>query len=401
MNNRERGAALIVIMAGMSLVLLLLLTGLTMTSFSGQALKRQLTYQGQALNAASAGLEEGLSWFKRQNQQPVAAFTPLLDVGGVCTHNPPHNPPIIDTEDPAVGLVREYELSTVGRLRGRYELRVAEVTDVSRERGKAATSDGTMWHLVSRGAVYVDNDNSVPFDQAPNVVLARRTMETDIQRLQIRLPAEAAIFSSRGNRFSLNAGVRVRGGIQAGLAYANGTNTPTIPAGTVTGNPQHTSVLIPPAAYDIPYVFALTRQELIATADVVVPSAAVGVLPPVLPAMGLVVITGNAVFGPTAPNQPLSGSGVLVVFGNLTIQQNSLSLFNGLIYVEGTVSIAEPVTINGAIIAATPPATAGNYVTLSGGADFVEINYDNSFLNQMRQQMGQYRFTRSFYISNR
>jgi hypothetical protein len=396
----EGGAALIVVMAGMSLILLVLLTGLTMTSFSGKALQRQLTYQGQAMNAASAGLEDSLSWYRRQATQPVTLFAPLLDVSGVCTHIPPHNPPVNDTEDPAVGLVREYELSSVGRLRGRYEVRRAAVQDVSIERGKSMAADGTMWHLMSEGIVYVDNDNTVPYDQPPNVVLARRQMRTDIQRLQIRPPADAAIFSTRGNRFSVNNGVRVRGGAGAGLAFQSSTGTPVYPAGTVIATPQTQTTGVA-VTYDIPSVFALSRQELIATADVVVPSADIGTLPAVWPAMGLVVITGNATFGPSAPNQRLNGSGVLVVFGDLTILQNSLSQFSGVIYVEGRVTIAEPATINGTVIAATPPALAGNYVTLAGGADHVEVNFDAAILTQLRQQMGQYRFIRSFYMTGR
>ena len=41
---------------------------------------RALTYQGQALNAAQAGLTEGVSWFRRQTLQPVTTFQPVQNL---------------------------------------------------------------------------------------------------------------------------------------------------------------------------------------------------------------------------------------------------------------------------------------------------------------------------------
>ncbi|HSP33463.1 MAG TPA: hypothetical protein VLU46_04005, partial [Thermoanaerobaculia bacterium] len=102
MRRNERGQALMAVIAGISLVLVTLTAGIVVVQFSGKITQRQLTEQGQALNAAQAGLTEGLSWFRRQTTQPVTNFAPVLDTAGP--------PPILDTENSALGLVREYPI---------------------------------------------------------------------------------------------------------------------------------------------------------------------------------------------------------------------------------------------------------------------------------------------------
>jgi outer membrane murein-binding lipoprotein Lpp len=380
--KNERGAALLVVMIGLSIVLASLLIALGVSTYSGRAIKRNLSSEAQALNAANAGLTETLSFFRRQGGA-VTTFNPLLDANGVCTHTPLHDPLRNDTDDPSIGLVRSFEMMEQGSVTGRYVVSKtnANVRDLSVERGLASTDDGTVWQIECEGSVIGPN----------NMLFARRTLRTEIKRLQVRLPALAAIFVGDGSRTSIDSGTRVRGGnSNIGIAYRNGTTAPSPPAGTVTGSPITASTT---AGFDYVAVFGMSRAELVQSADLVVPSVADIVT---YPTMGLVVVQGNAVFGPS-PGRPLTGSGILVVTGNLTVQQNSLSLFNGVIYVEGTVTIQEPATINGALIVAKSSGT-GTYLTLDGGADFVEVNYDSDMLDQVRAQMGQYRFIRAPYI---
>src|SRR4029079_14455913 len=125
-------------MCASTLLLLVLATTLIVTRMSGRALARQLQVQGQATSAASAGLNEALSWFVHQQQQPVLTFNPVIDPGGVCTHVPPHNPPAFESEDPATGIVHSFEVAAPGRVWARYEVRRSAVTDVSTRRGKSA-----------------------------------------------------------------------------------------------------------------------------------------------------------------------------------------------------------------------------------------------------------------------
>src|SRR5260370_33982162 len=113
----ERGIALIAVLFGATMVLLLLSTMLMMTRLSGQIVAKQLTYNGQAMNAAQAGINESLSWFVHQKQQPVVQFNPQLDPGGGCTHVPPHVPPVNETDDPSTGIVPSYQGASAGSYR--------------------------------------------------------------------------------------------------------------------------------------------------------------------------------------------------------------------------------------------------------------------------------------------
>src|SRR5690242_9194002 len=100
----ERGAALLLVVFAASLILMLLMAVHVMTFTSGRVIKRQLVSRGQAMNAANAGLTEGLAWFVHQRQQPVTTFDPKSDLNGVCTHTPRHNPLVFESEEPAVGI---------------------------------------------------------------------------------------------------------------------------------------------------------------------------------------------------------------------------------------------------------------------------------------------------------
>src|SRR5690606_24062328 len=109
----------------------------------------------QAVMAARSGLTEGLSWLRRQTSQPVTVFQPTLDTSAT--------PPILDTEDPDIGLVRDFRIS--GNLWARYEVwkewaadpdptRLAwrqqfDCTDVSEPKVGGAT--GSAWRLRSIG----------------------------------------------------------------------------------------------------------------------------------------------------------------------------------------------------------------------------------------------------------
>lgn len=363
-----------------TLILLLLMTLMVILKTSGMALARQLSVQGHATNAASAGLTDGLSWFVRQQVQPVTNFNPVVD-GAACTHVPRHNPLAYDSEVPATGIVRSFEINSMGRVWGRYEVRRANVLDVSARRGKPAA--GTVWQLDSEGIVYVRNNAAAAPDVAPNVVLARRTMRVDIQRLGLNPPATAALCATAANNVNVTQPSRIRGGAAGiGVAHAPSTGAP-LGNGSITGNPglQPTN-----NSFAIDQIFGVTLNELVAMADLVVDDESQ--LPNPLPDMSLVVIRGNATFN---AGRPLQGSGILVVLGNLICNPQSNAFYGGVIWVQGNFQFSPPGIINGTVIA------NGN-AHLLGGSDVAEINYDAAILAQIRQQMGNYLFSRSPWV---
>jgi hypothetical protein len=91
----------------------------------------------------------------------------------------------------------------------------------------------------------------------------------------------------------------------------------------------------------------------------------------------------------------MTGSGILVVFGNLTIDQNTNSSFNGVVYVTGKLTMNEPSSISGVVIVTD---TSGvNSAVINSSSDIAEIDYDPAILNQINQQMAAYRFSRGMY----
>jgi hypothetical protein len=381
LRDSERGAALILVIFASTLILLLLLTVHAMTATAGKGIVRQLQSQGQATNAASSGLNEALSWFVHQNQQPVTLFDPKADVGGVCTHTPKHSPLVFESEDPAVGIVRSYEIAGQGRVWGRYEVRRTAVTDVSKKRGKAA--DGGEWKIDSAGIVYVRNDPTKGPGVGANYILAKRTMSVDIQRLALQLPANAALSATNGSKIQVTKPSRLQGGASGiGAAFPPSTGTPS-GNGTITGNPASSTTTLP---FTIEGIFGVSQTELLSMADLVVDDEAD--LPDPLPDMALVVIRGNATFNPT---KKLRGSGILVVLGNLILNPQSDTFYSGLIWVEGNFQMAPPGIINGAVI-----SNGNGHVT--GGSDVAEVNYDQAMLNQIRLQLGNYLFSRSPFL---
>jgi Tfp pilus assembly protein PilX len=356
--------ALVIVLFASTLVLLLLLTALTVTRLSGRMTARQLTAQGQAYNAASAGLTNALSWFVHQRVQPVVTFSPAG----------------ADTEDSTIGLVRTYTISDPGRLTGRYEVRRTAVTDVSARRGRSA---GTVWRIESAGYVYVQNNpNSGPGTNG-NTILATKTMRSEIQRLALALPANAALNAINGRNVNVSASGRVLGGTNGiGIAYPPSTGTPRV-SGTVTGNPAQNTTN---GSFALTSVFGVTQQELIGMADIVVDDERD--LPDPMPTMSLIVIRGNANFNPT---KRLTGSGILVILGNLTLNPQSDAFYNGLIWVGGNLVISPPTSLTGSVIA------NGN-VQLTGGSEIAEIDYDQSILDQIRLQKGNYLFSRTPWI---
>jgi hypothetical protein len=380
--KNDSGQALIAVIIAMSLVLLALLTALTLTQFSNKLVARQLTFHGQALNGAEAGITEALSWFRRRPTQPVATFNPALNLAA--------SPSINETEDPTIGIVRTYQVSDLGRVMGRYEVRIGNATagtgviDITASRGKLGT--GTVWQLESVANVWVQNDASKSYNQSPNQILSTQTVRTEIQRLGVNVPS-AALFCKKASGVRVLNGSKIQGGGGTGLAVPFNTGTYTN-TGYITGAPS----VQPNSTYNpsISITFGVTQQELMAMADVV--GTKVADLPNPLPSMSLMIVKGNAVF---TVAQPMTGSGILVVFGDLTIQQNSNSSFNGVVYVTGKFTMNEPSSISGVVV--VTDTSGANSAVINSSSDIAEIDYDPSIINQINLQMAAYRFSRGLY----
>jgi len=422
MKVNQKGFSTLLAIGIITLVFLMILSGLLMVNLASKLIARQLLYQGQALNAAEAGLVDTLNYFRRQ-------------AGTVTNFDPKNDPlalpvPFDDSDEPATGIVRDYHVSNLGNVCARYEVRRQDldgngtvdpseegrgVQDITRSRGKLTAPLGNVWLIESIGFIYIDptgtcdlnNDGDAdpnndpvpapdyfyqdrPYTSTTPAVLVRRVLRTQIQRMTVTLPGQAAVFSELGTGIDIgNAGgdnVRLLGGPGGyGLMYHTGT-------GPVNRNPTSDvqgglgpEGFVDPWADEILEVFGVTQAELTGSANGVFTSESDPLLPTSW-SLQLFVITGN---GNWTAAEPLIGSGVLVIFGNCTVPAGSN--FQGFIYCMGNYSQEGPSLVSGAVM-------AKGTVTIFGAGDTAEIDYDSNMMNQVQAEMIQYRFGRNPYL---
>lgn len=397
LNNRdsERGTALIFALMFTTVVVGIVLTG-TLTLKSQITRNRTLFITNyQAVMTARSGLTEALSWMRRQTSQPVTALEPQLDTLA--------NPQILDTEDEDIGLVRDFRIS--GNLWARYEVwkqwdsdpdpdRLAwrqqfQCVDISQ--AKIGANAGAAWRLRSVGYVYRRLDENVAFNVEPNLILATELAETDVLRSVINLPGQAAVNVSDGNNCHINTNGRILGGSVGGIYYPQGSGTPTTgpkKKARVTGSPA----LSPGTTYDDSYeaVFGLTFAELSSMADQVVTDA--NDFPNPLPENGLVVVDIPSMQFDSA--LPLNGTAIVIIRGNTSFLSGNNSLFSGLLYVEGSLTLRAPSELSGSVVC------TGN-MTVQGVPDYATINYDGEVLESLMNSLGNYRMANSLFLPRR
>jgi len=401
--GRQAGSALIVTLVAAVVLAAMVTAGAKYLVFSSKTSEKLFESNDQAYNVARAGLIDALSWFRRQPAQPVAVFAPQRNLAAV--------PPVNETDNPAVGLVRNYPITT--SLWARYEVRLSvagddtTISDVTTSRGLPGAGPGTVWQIVSHGYIFRrnyknpadpvandwneaaewDNANHRPLGNAVdgrNELLNRITLVTEIRRLTIITPGPAALCVRTGSSVNLGSRSRVTGGTTTGLAYRSGTGSPTV-TGSLSGTPSQAAL----AGYadDWTDVFGMPLQDLLAMPDVKVRNVAD--LPVPLPDYSLTYYQGNVTF---TAGQPLrSSAAVLIVDGNLTLAANSNSFFNGFIYVRGNYVQQAPSSIRGTV------AVRGT-CSVSGLGDYSEMWADRPLLTEIMQRMGQYRLSQAIRI---
>ena len=384
----ERGTALVLAILFTTIVVGITVTGTLILRSHRTKTKTSFVTHGQSMQFAKSGLIEALSWLRKQTAQPVLAIQPQL--------NPAANPPLLETLDPAVGVVREFEITN--SIWGRYEVwrqwegdpdptrlawrRQMQCVDISALRGDLTA--GSVWRLRSFGYVYRRVDPNVPFDQLPNQVLAQELAEGEARRLALQPPGQAALCARTASTVSIQTRGRVLGGsTAAGLYHLTSTGTPSVSGSgaTLTGTPNRSAAV----SYDHSYqaVFGVALEELDAMADFVVTNPAD--FPSPVPIDTVVVAHTPMTFSAA---RPLRGTGIVVVVGNTVVGQGSNSNFSGLLYVQGNLTLREPCEIQGAVVAT-------GTVTVQGNLDFATIQYDDAILQHLRRELGTYRLSSS------
>jgi len=397
-----KGSALVIAVLLALLVAFLMTVGGQLIATSNTESHTQQKVLTEADNVARAGLVDAIAWFKRQSQQPVRSGYPPT----YYTYADGAFYPRVSTDttknatiDESIGLVKEYQLSEDSKKWARYEVRRQpdtasnaydshSVHDISGLRiyGKN-NGEGLVWYIESAGYVYMKNDTSKAYNEAPNKVVAHVRSSTEIRRLALSLPLEAAVLTkSGGSSYSrtvtLNKNGRIMAGHYTGVGYVSGSSPKVNSGGSITGSTQYKSGIDDPT---VSYVLGVSTSELKMLADYVVTDTSL--LPSDMPDMALIFINGDASF---TSSRPLSGGGILFVNGNLNIAADSNAVYSGLIYATGTVTISDPALISGTVI-----AYGGLTLSRSAATDIAEIDYDPTILSSVRQQICQYRENKS------
>lgn len=382
----ERGVALILAVLFTIVVVGITISGTLILRSHQAKTKINFVTHGQSVQFAKSGLIEALGWLRKQTSQPVTAFEPHLQ--------PSSTPPVLDTIDPEIGIVREFQITE--SIWGRYEVwkrwdadpdserrawrQKMQCLDVSDPRGHL--SPGSIWQLRSLGYVFRRVDENAAFNEAPNQVLGQELAEVEARRLALQPPGQAALCCRTGSGVRVMTRGRVLGGTAAaGLYYLNGSGTVTVSGtgATLTGTPARSAA----TTYDDSFntVFGVSLDQLKAMADYVV-TTTTGFPNPVPIDTVVVSLVGQSY---TAA-YPLKGTGVVVVTGNTTINAGSYSSFSGLLYVQGNLTIREPCEIQGAVV------VTGS-ITVQGNLDYATIQYDDDILQHLRQELGTYRLS--------
>lgn len=384
---KQKGVVILLMVFVISVtVAIILLLGASLQT-SSKEIHLEYVQRAQAVNVAEAGISEAISWFKNRETQPVLEFSPRRDLSA--------DPVINETDDPTIGIVREFALETGEKKYGRYEVLKTLTKDISQERGLPIV--GTVWYIVSLGIVYQKNNGTKKYYEPPNKVLDSVVMDTEIRRLSMYMPADAAILSAnRGDWVLLNNRLRIIGPNQGyAVTYLQGTGNPTNARADITGFVENFKGF-DKAIYNLSpdNVFGVDVSTLSAMADIYVED--IKDLPNPLPEMQLVFINGTATFNSA---HPLVGSGILFVNGQLHISGTG-SDWRGLIYTMEDFHVEAVATFYGSIIAGYGlGSTMGNKIRAQGTeGDFTEIYFDPDILAQVRQLLGQYRVVRSPHI---
>lgn len=404
----EGGYALLVAVFSM-----MILAGLiAASSESGRARagisEHAIVAPARAREVALAGIAESVSWFRRQTVQPVKDFAPQLDLTA--------NPPINETADPSLGLVREYEI-TPG-VWARYEVRIGTpaepfvddngdgvfteavdsytdendngrydgatgVRDVSTERGQVGA--GSVWLIESHGHLYKRPRAELALGDGPNQRFATHAVATEIRRMTITPPTAAAVAARRGYQVEIGSRARIRGNTGAGIGYEQDTDGPTFLTGSeVTGSPASTSV--PSFEFGLTKVFGNNLTALKSMADMAVSDHTL--LPANLGEYTLTVIEGDAHF---TKDRPLRGTGIVIVTDDCFIEAGSNSFFNGVLWVKDDLIVDGPCYIRGTCI-------VGDRVEVQGtGGDHAEIEYDGGIVDELMTRMGGYRASKATF----
>ncbi|MEZ5962532.1 MAG: hypothetical protein R3F56_01680 [Planctomycetota bacterium] len=400
----ERGSAII-----WALIFVAITSGLVVTHTALMASRRadrdaRYNRAGLASTFARSGLQDAVSWFHSRSNQPITTFAPSNDPAAV--------PPRIETLDPTIGLVREFEIN--GNLWGRYEVARTETRDISSQRGNL--TPGSVWELGVHAFVYRRRDPSRSYREPPNQLLGTKALTSEIRWLQLNLPAPAALCAEDPSRVSVGDHGRVEGGDSIAIAFRDPASMPVAPVTTepsltagavVTGTPTQ----LPASVYEAgpEHIFAMRLDELRTYSDVSLDKdvgsggfnwgSFLAWLKSILSGGGggsstttdVPVIDGKLIVakGLRFDGKMALTNSLLVVDGDLTSGMLGDARIDGLVYVSGNAILDRgKFEVHGAMI------VRGQVKLGTGSSGSALVHYDPAKIDLLRRTVGKYRAQR-------
>ena len=135
----------------------------------------------------------------------------------------------------------------------------------------------------------------------------------------------------------------------------------------------------------------MTFAELSSMADMIVTNEADFPVP--VPENSLIIVDVSTAFTIDS-SRPLLGTALVIVKGNMKMLSGNNSVFNGLLYVDGNLTMRGPSEINGSAI------VTGN-MTVQGQPGTALVNFDEDAINNLISNFGTYRRVNSIFLPRR
>jgi hypothetical protein len=129
-------------------------------------------------------------------------------------------------------------------------------------------------------------------------------------------------------------------------------------------------------------IFGVSYEQLSAVAEMALSDE--NDFPVPVPSYSIIVLDEPSVHFTNA--RPLMGTGLVYIRGNVNIAAGSNSVFTGVLFVDGNLTMRAPSEINGAVL------VTGDF-NAQGSGDYATITYDDEALASLRREFGKYRMS--------
>jgi hypothetical protein len=380
---------------------------------------------------------------------PDSGFFPTYDI----------DPNKRDTDDEKLGMIQDIEIDKSTKLFGTFVVKrqvknndpnttggsfnnnVADsVHDVSILRSVSSSNPkGKIWRLNSTGYLYIrnnydkltDNSYACTYDNrrrtitntgvvtytsdstCNNSYLSESKASVDIQRISLNSNSYGAVLIQNPTKVTVGTGTSIKGGSRPGVIHKASSlpsnNTRITGAGDtvgsiVTGFKKDLSLNISTAN-----LLSLEETELKGLADQ--NETSLSQLKrgdkKSLGSYQIICITPkNITYNDSTyevvfdQNNPLKGSGIMFIDGDVKITNDSSSLFSGILYVKGSLRIEANNEITGAVVL----GNTNSKLDLVGTGGSAVIEYSPQVMSNISKRMAKYRknsLSFKFYDSNR